>query len=177
MKAKKNPPEKRKVSGEKVRTVKELSELMKNKRTVLIASVKNLPASQFQEISKKLRGKATVKVLKKSIVVRAIDETKNEELKKIKEFVKDSTTILFSDLEGFELASELLENKSPAKAKIGQEAPNDIEIEAGPTDLVPGPAISELGALGIQIQIDKGKIHIKAPKTIARKFPRAPRGL
>ena len=169
MKAKKNPPEKRKVSGEKVRTVKELSELMKNKRTVLIASVKNLPASQFQEISKKLRGKATVKVLKKSVVVRAIDETKNEELKKIKEFVKDSTAILFSDLEGFELASELLENKSPAKAKIGQEAPNDIEIEAGPTDLVPGPAISELGALGIQIQIDKGKIHIKAPKTIVKK--------
>ncbi|MBI4116314.1 50S ribosomal protein L10 [Candidatus Pacearchaeota archaeon] len=169
MKSKKNSSEKKKISGGKIKAVKELSELMKNNRTVLIASVKNLPASQFQEISKKLRGKAEVRVLKKNIIIRAIDETKNEDLKKIKEFVLDSTAVLFSDLDGFELASELLDNKSPAKAKIGQEAPNDIEIEAGPTDLVPGPAISELGALGIQIQIDKGKIVIKAPKIIVKK--------
>lgn len=168
MKSKKSS-EKRKVSDEKIKIVKELVNLIKNKKTILIASVKNLPASQFQEISKKLRGKAEVKVLKKNTIIRAIDEAKNENLGEIKEFVADSTAVLFSDLDGFELASELLDNRSAAKAKIGQEAPNDIEVEAGPTDLVPGPAISELGALGIQIQIDKGKINIKAPKTIVKK--------
>jgi len=66
------------------------------------------------------------------------------------------------------LASELESSKSPAKAKPGQEAPEDIEIPAGPTDLIPGPAVSELGALGIQIQIEKGKIHIKNAKIIAK---------
>ena len=45
----------------------------------------------------------------------------------------------------------------------------DIEIKAGPTNLVPGPAISELGALGIQISIDEGKISIKFPKIIVKK--------
>ncbi|MBI2043474.1 50S ribosomal protein L10 [Candidatus Pacearchaeota archaeon] len=157
------------VSEIKKSAVKELVELMKKKSTILIASVKNLPASQFQEISKKFRGKAIIKVLKKNLVLRALEESKNEELKKIKDFVDDSTAVLFSDLDAFELAADLIQNKSPAKAKAGQTSLNDIEVEAGPTDLVPGPAISELGALGIQIQIDKGKITIKSPKIIVKK--------
>ena len=52
---------KAKVSEKKVNIVKEFSDLIKNKKTILIASIKNLPTSQFQEISKKLRGKAIVK--------------------------------------------------------------------------------------------------------------------
>src|SRR3989344_9332304 len=104
------------VSEIKKSTVNELVELMNKKSTILIASVKNLPASQFQEISKKFRGKAIIKVLKKNIVLRAIDESKNEELKKIRDYVDDSTAILFSDLEAFELAADLIQNKSPVKA-------------------------------------------------------------
>lgn len=157
------------VSEEKKNTVKELSELIKNKRTFLIASIKDIPASQFQIIGKKLRGKAIVKVPKKNLIFRAIDSSGKEEVKKIKEQIKNSVAVLFSDLDSFELALELVKNKSPTKAKAGQESPEDIEVPAGPTDLVPGPAISELGALGIQIQIEKGKISIKEPKVIARK--------
>jgi len=80
----------------------------------------------------------------------------------------ESFAILFSDLDSFELAGDLLKSKTPAKAKAGQEAPFDIQVDEGPTDLVPGPAISELGALGIQIQIKDGKIEIKAPKVIVK---------
>ena len=147
--------------------VSELSDLIKNKKTILLASIKNIPASQFQEIGKKLRDNAIVKVPKKNLIFRAIDSG-DEKLKKLKEHVGDSVAVLFSDLDSFELATELGKIKSPAKAKAGQEAPEDIEIQEGPTDLVPGPAISELGALGIQIQIEKGKIHIKEPKVIAK---------
>lgn len=153
----------------KIKSVKELSELIKNKKTILIASIKNIPASQFQEIGKKLRGKAIVKVPKKNLIFRAIDSSGNETVKELKRQIKNSVAILFSDLDCFDLALELVKNKSPAKAKVGQLAPEDIEIEAGPTDLVPGPAISELGALGIEIQIEKGKINIKKPKIIVKK--------
>ncbi len=153
----------------KINAVKEISDLIKNNRTILVASIKNLPASQFQEIGKKLRGKAIIKVPKKSIMFRSIDNSHNEELKELKEHIKDSSAILFSNMDCFDLALELLKSKSPAKAKAGQEAPEDIEIPEGPTDLVPGPAISELGSLGIQIQIEKGKIHIKEPKVIVKK--------
>lgn len=156
------------VSESKVKAVKDLADLIKNNKTVLIASIKNLPASQFQEICKKLRGKAVVKVVKKSLIIRAIDDSGIEKADELKKQVKEDSAILFSKIDAFELASDLLENKSPAKARIGQEADKDISVEPGPTELVPGPAISELGALGIQIQIDKGKINIKEPKVIVK---------
>ena len=160
----------------KLKTVKELEELMKNKRTILITSIKNIPGSQFQEIVKKLRGKAIVKVPKKNLIFRALDKVSNEEMKKLKEKMKDSFAILFSELESFELAAVLAKNKTSTKAKAGQEAPMDIEIPAGPTELVPGPAISELGALGIQIQIEKGKISIKEPKIVAKEGEKIKKG-
>ena len=47
------------------KAVLDLSKLLKEKKTFLIASIKNIPGSQFQEIVKKLRGKAVVKVPKK----------------------------------------------------------------------------------------------------------------
>jgi large subunit ribosomal protein L10 len=157
------------VSPIKKETVKELTELVNKKRTMLIASIKNIPTSQFQEITKKLREKAIVKVPKKNLIFLALDSSKDEKLKEIKKQIKGNVAVLFSDIDCFELAAEIVKNKNPAKAKAGQEAPEDIEIPAGPTELVPGPAISELGALGIQIQIDKGKINIKEPKIIAHK--------
>ncbi len=162
---------KRTVPEYKIKIVEELIELLNNKKTILFASIKNLPASQLQEISKKFRDKAIIKIPKKNLFFRALDSSNidKENASVLKEHFKDSTAVLFSDIEGFELSADLLKNKSPAKAKPGQEAPEDIEVQAGPTDLMPGPAISELGALGIQVQIEKGKISIKAPKVIVKK--------
>lgn len=156
-------------SEEKKKALKELVELIKSSKTILIASIKDIPASQIQEIGKKLRGKAVMKISKKNLVYRAIDSSGNKDLEKIKDKIKDNVAILFSDLDSFELASELIESKRLSKAKIGQEAPEDIEVPAGPTELVPGPAISELGAVGIKIQIEGGKITIREPKVIVKK--------
>lgn len=174
--AKEKPKIKTHVSDAKKKTLKELTELIKNKNTILLASIKNLPASQFQETTKKVRGKAIVKVPRKNLMLMAIDNSEKESLKKLKEQIESDVAILFSDEDAFELASFLIENKSPAKAKVGQEAKEDIVIPAGPTSLVPGPAISELGAMGIQIQIDKGKINIKEPKVIAKKGEKISQG-
>lgn len=159
---------KNKSENKKIEIVKELSDLVKEKKTILVASIKNIPASQFQEISKNLRDKAIIKVPKKKLIFRALDSSE-EEIKILKEKIKEDIAVLFSDLDCFELASELIKNKTPAKAKAGQESPENIEIQEGPTNLVPGPAISELGALGIQIQIEKGKINIKKSKIIVKK--------
>ncbi len=164
------------VSKKKIQSVKELTGLMNEKRTILIASIKNIPASQFQEISKKFREKAVIKVPKKNLINRVLDSSKEDSMKNLKDEVQDSVAVIFSDLEPFELASDLLDNKIAARAKPGQIAPEDIAVPAGPTDLVPGPAITELGNLGIQIQIDKGKISIKQEKVIAKEGEKISRG-
>ena len=157
------------ISEKKVKAVSELENFIKTKKTILISSIKGIPASQYQEIVKGLRLKAVVRVPKKSIILRALNSVSDESIEGLKNSIKESSAILFSDIDSFELAAELVDKKTPAKAKAGQEAPEDIEIHPGPTDLVPGPAISELGALGIQIQIEKGKIHIKESKIIVKK--------
>ncbi len=164
------------VSERKKNAVAELSKLLKENKTLLIASIKNIPGSQFQEIVKKMRGKAVVKVPKKNLIIKAIDSSKDEDIKKVKESITNDFALLFSNVDSFELAIELIRKKSPSKAKAGQIAPEDIEIPAGPTDLVPGPAISELGALGIQIQIEGGKITIKTPKVVAKKGEKISQG-
>jgi len=157
------------VSEAKKKTVKEITNLIKEKKGFLIVSIKNIPASQFQEITKKLRGRAVVKVPRKNLIIRAIENSEETNAKEVNSNIKDNIAILFSDIDCFELAAELVRNKIPAKANPGQEAPEDIEIPAGPTDLLPGPAISELSAVGLQVQIDKGKISIREAKVIVKK--------
>lgn len=156
------------IPKKKIKSVEELTKLAKEKSTVLIADISTIPGSQFQQISKKLRGKAEVKVPKRNLFSRSLDKSGKEGLLELKNKFKGASAVLFSDLDSFELAGLLLKIRSPAKAKPGQIAPMDIEVPEGPTDLVPGPAISELGALGIQIQIQGGKIHIKQPKIITK---------
>lgn len=156
------------IPQEKLNIVKELVELINSKKTVLIVDISGIPGSQFQLISKKLRGKAIIKVPKRNLFYRAIEKSGKKLALKLKDNINGVVAVLFSDLDAYELAGVLKKNQSPAKAKAGQIAPLDIEVPEGPTDMVPGPAISELGALGIQIQIQGGKIHIKAPKVVAQ---------
>ena len=137
----------RQISEKKIGIVKDLEDLIKTKKTILVASIRNIPASQFQQISKNLRGKAIIKVPKKNNIFRAIDSS-GKEIGEIKEKINSDFAVLFSDLDSFELASELIENKTPARAKAGQEVPGDVEIPAGPTDLMPGSCDFRVGCFG-----------------------------
>jgi len=165
----KKQTEVRKAHERKARIVGKLAERIKNAKTFMIVSIKNLPSPQFQKIKKNLREHAKIKVAKKNILRRAIEELKKESILPLENEVQENCAFVISDLEGFELASLLAKNKTPIYAKAGQEAIEDIEVKAGPTGLTPGPAISELGALGIQIAVEDGKISIKQPKVIVKK--------
>ncbi len=159
----------KKVSEKKIETVKNLVELLKENDTIIIASIKNLPSKQFQTIRKSLKGKAEVKVVKKRLIWRALESIDKKNIEKLKDYIQEDSAILFSKEEAFELAAFLVENKNPIAAKPGQIANEDIAIEEGPTDLTPGPAISELGNLGIKIAVEDGKIAVKERKVIVKK--------
>lgn len=153
----------------KKESVKKLAEQIKNAKTLMIVNVKNLPSKQFQEIKKTIREHALIKIAKKNILKRAIEELKKESILPLEKQVKENCAFAISGLEGFELARILSKNKTRIFAKAGQTANEDIEVKKGPTNLMPGPAISELGALGIQIAVEEGKISIKKSKVIIRK--------
>lgn len=155
------------VSDRKKKVVKELEKLM-TKKTVMVASIKDLPSSQFQDIRKKLREKAEVRVIKKNLVDFALKHSKSEQLKNLMQYVKGDCTLLFSDEDAFLLSGFLSDNKSPAKAKAGQIANEDIRVEAGSTDLLPGPAITELSQVGLRVKVEGGKIAIQESKVLVK---------
>ena len=150
----------------KLKRVKELAELIKNNKTLVIVSIKGIPGNQFQNIKKKLRAKAKVKVLKKNLILKGLEAAG---LKKLEKYIHEDIALLFSSSDAFELAAMLAENQTSVKAKAGQEAIEDIIIEAGATDLPPGPAISELSAVGLKVKIEEGKIAIQERKVIVKK--------
>ncbi|RMD67108.1 50S ribosomal protein L10 [Candidatus Pacearchaeota archaeon] len=158
------------VSPLKKQIVAELANDVANYRTTLVASIKGLPASQFQELKKNLREKGCkIKVARKSLILRAFDESKAEQIEQLKQVVGDSTCLIFANEDAFELGEILIENQTPAKAKAGDVALEDITVEPGPTNLSPGPAISELGAVGLKVAVEGGKLAIKEPKTLVKK--------
>ncbi len=166
-KSKKKP--KAHVPKEKIEAVKRIASEMALGNTVMVVSIKNLPSPQLQKIKKDLRGRAKIEVAKKSILIRAIDDAKIAELLPLKEHVVEDSAILISNENGFELSGWMNENKNPIGAKEGQVVDDNIMVEEGPTELVPGPVISELGSLGLQIMVEEGKITIRKSKVVVKK--------
>jgi large subunit ribosomal protein L10 len=160
---------KKEVPEYKLKIVNELVSKMKKSKTILVASTKGLPSSQFHLIKKNFRGKAEIKVVKKSAAIRAIEAAARPGLDKLKNEIKADVAIFFSDVDLFELSGMLGDNQSSTRAKPGDIAPEDISVEAGPTDLLPGPAISELSSVGLRVAVEGGKITIKLPKVIVPK--------
>ena len=152
----------------KLKLVAELADKIKESKTVLIASTKGLPSSQFHEIKKNLRGKADIRVAKKSIVIRAIGKVEKGALQNLKSHIGADIALFFSSLDAFELSALLSDNQSSARAKAGDIAPEDIVVEPGPTDLLPGPAISELSSVGLKVVVEGGKLAIKQGAIIVK---------
>jgi large subunit ribosomal protein L10 len=147
------------VSDKKKKAVAELISLIGKNRTVMVASIGGIPAKQFQKIKKAIKGKATIKVLKKSLVNHALE--KSPELAQLKEKVDKDFALLLSQEDPFILAGELAQLKSFIKVKAGQILEKDITIPVGTTDLMAGPAITDFSNAKIKVGIDQGKIAVK----------------
>ncbi|MDD5194010.1 MAG: 50S ribosomal protein L10 [Candidatus Nanoarchaeia archaeon] len=152
----------------KAKAVKNLVDEIKKSKTLMIVSIKSLPSRQFQDIKKAVREHAKIKVAKKNIMMRAVNGLEKPSALELEKFINENCAFAISNLEGFELAGIFFNKKNPMFAKAGQIAPVDIEVKAGPTNLVPGPAISELGALGLQVSVENGKLSIKSAKVVAK---------
>lgn len=157
------------VSDIKIKAVKELAKAIEGKNTILFASIKNLPAAQFQKIKKELSKEVIIKIIKKRALKLAIEMVKNKGVHQLNDYIKEDIAIMISDMDCFELSKKLAQSKTPVKAKTGQKAECDIEVEAGETDLPAGPAVSELSGLGLQVMIKAGKIEIRESRVIVKK--------
>lgn len=149
--------------------VGQLVSMIKRSKMVGLVIVGGVGAKQLQTIRDSMRGSATLKMARNTLMIRAIKESKSKGLEHLADYVIGPVAFVFSDKDPFTLSKFLSENKSKAPAKAGQVATNDIKIPAMNTGVTPGPFISELAALKIPARVKSGVIHITDDSIVVKK--------
>lgn len=157
------------VLEEKSSEVKEIMDVLKDYKSIGIASLQKVRASQLQELKKSMVGKVTFRVLKNTLVKLALEEMKNKELKKLEEYLEGPNVFLLTNLNPFKLALLLEKGKVKTTAKAGDLAAMDVVIPASNTGQPPGPVISQLNAVGLPTRIENGSVWVSKDTLVVRK--------
>ena len=151
----------------KVKDVEELIEKISKSRVVGVVGVREIPASNLQQMRGSLRGNVEIRMVRNTIARRAL-EASAPEIRQLANFIEDQTALIFSDSNPFKLNSLLEKGKQPMPIKAGSRAPKDIVVEAGETTFSPGPMVGKLQAAGIPAAIKGGKVVINQKITLAK---------
>ncbi len=157
------------VLEEKSSEVEAIKDILKEYKSIGIASLKKVRASQLQELKKSMAGKVYLRVLKNTLMKLAIEEMNQEDLKKLEEYLDGSNVYLFTDLNPFKLALLLERGKVKTTAKSGDIAAIDVVVPAGNTGQPPGPIISQLNAVGLPTRIESGSVWVSKDTLVVRK--------
>jgi len=157
------------VLQEKSTEVDAIKDIFKEYKSVGIASLKKVRASQLQELKKSMRGQVYLRVLKNTLIKIAIEQMNQAELKKLEEYLEGSNVFLFTDLNPFKLALMLEKGKVKTFAKAGDIAAEDIVVPSSNTGQPPGPVISQLNAVGLPTRIENGSVWVSKDTLVVRK--------
>ena len=158
------------VLQKKISEVEEIARLMKKYKAIGIASLQKVRAAQLQEFKKNLAAKVFMRVIKNTLIRRAIENlSEKPELKKLLEHLEGANIYLFTDLNPFKLALLLQQGRVMTTAKSGDIAAFDVVVPAGNTGQPPGPVISQLDAVGLPTRIESGSVWITKDTLVAKK--------
>ncbi|HKZ23352.1 MAG TPA: 50S ribosomal protein L10 [Thermoplasmata archaeon] len=165
------------VSPVKKALVEELAKGFASSKVIGIASIKGIPAPQFQAIRRKLADRATIRVAKNNLLRLALERASSQkpDLTKLSDVIEGQTAVILADLNPFRLFKELEATKSRAPARGGEVAPEDLWVHEGETPFKPGPIVGDLQKAGIPAAIERGKVVIKKDKLLVKAGERIPR--
>jgi large subunit ribosomal protein L10 len=157
------------VLEEKTGEIEAIKDLLKEYKSIGIASLQKVRAAQLQALKKTLAGKVYMRVLKNTLTKLAIEDMERDDLKKLEEYLEGSNLFLFTNLNPFKLALLLERGKVKTTAKSGDIAAMDVVIPAGNTGQPPGPIISQLNAVGLPTRIESGSVWVSKDTLVVRK--------
>lgn len=153
----------------KDRTIKSLKDDIRSSKSIALVGIDRVPSKQFQQIRKSLRGKAKIKVVKKTMLKRAFDGIGIENITEMESYMDGPVATIFSKENSFKLYKEIDASRARAPAKGGETAQEDVFLEAKATNLKPGPVVGELQKAGIPASIDQGRIIIRKDTLLVKK--------
>ncbi len=162
--------EQRQALQEKAKKVDEIENLILQYKVIALANLQKVRAAQLQELRKKLKSDAYIRVIKNTLIKRAVTQAKDKpNLERLQELLSGSTIFLFTDLNPFKLVLLLEKSKVTTTAKAGDVAAFDVIVPAGNTGQPPGPIISQLGAVGLKTRIESGSVWINKDTLVTEK--------
>jgi large subunit ribosomal protein L10 len=155
---------------QKTKEIEEITQLVNQHSVLGVASLQKVRAAQLQAFRRNLTGQASMRVLKNTMIRRAIERCQDKPgLKKIEEYLKGPNVYLFTNLNPFRLALTLEKGKVKTTAKAGDTAAFDVVIPAGNTGQPPGPIISQLNSVGLPTRIESGSVWVSKDTLVVRK--------
>jgi large subunit ribosomal protein L10 len=150
--------------------VKELTSFLSQYNALGIASLQKVRAAQLQKLKKKLEKSAYLRVVKNSLIKRAVSEAKDKTgIEKLEEYLTGPNLFLFTNLNPFKLVILLEKSRVKAKARAGDVAAFDVIVPAGNTGLAPGPIISQFTAVGLRTRIESGSVWVSKDTLVVKK--------
>jgi large subunit ribosomal protein L10 len=149
--------------------VKELKEMLSQYDALGIASLEKVRSAQLQKLRKKLKKDANIRVVKNSLISRAVSELKDKAgIEKLEEYLTGPNLFLFTNLNPFKLVLLLEKSRVKASARAGDVAAFDVVVPAGNTGLPPGPIISQFTAVGLRTRIESGSVYVNKDTLVAK---------
>lgn len=147
--------------------VKEHRKMLKNYKVIGIVQLNGVPDRLLQSTRNQLRDNTRFIMGRRSLLHRILEEDENA--KRLMNDITETSAIILSNDDPFELYGRFRSNSMRLAAKPGQIAPEDVNVFAGETGIQPGQAVTELKSAGIDVQIQKGKVVIAKDKVIVKK--------
>ncbi len=150
----------------KINEINNLVDLFRNYKNIVVIEVAHINDMQIQAMRKILREKAIFRMSKKSLQLRAIEqynsEAKKKNLDQLAKHILGQSSLVFTNLDIFELKNIFLKNEWMVSAKPNEITPVDIWVPAGDTGLPTGQVISELNmTLKLPTRIMNDTIYIR----------------
>ncbi|TFG02660.1 MAG: 50S ribosomal protein L10 [Promethearchaeota archaeon] len=150
----------------KLDEIEYLVDLFKKYKNIAVIMVGSINDKQIQDTRKILRGKAEIRMSKKSIQIRAIEkykkESKKSNLDDLAKNIPGQSSLVFTNMNLFDLKKIFNESEWMVPAKPDEITPVDIWVPAGDTGLPTGQVISELNmTLRLPTRIQNDTIWIR----------------
>jgi large subunit ribosomal protein L10 len=155
----------------KIQQIDELTKLIEQSNVIGIVKTSGIGTRQLQGIKRSLREQASIKVVKNTLVRKAIEKVggKKKGVEKLTSLLVGQNAFIFTNISPFRLSVIFSKSKVKAPAKAGSLAINDVVVPAGNTGFTPGPIISQLGEVGLPTRVESGAIWITKDSVAAKK--------
>lgn len=158
-----------KIPSWKQELVAETSDKISKSKVSAIVSIKGIRNKQLQDIRFKLKGMASLKVMRGTLLVKAIERAGLKNGDKLIPSIRGQVALITTDENPNKLYKLVESTRQKAPARGGEISEEDIIVPAKETNFPPGPMIGEFQKVGLQAAIEKGKIVIKKESVFVKK--------